>query len=77
MYKINCYDCHTSYIGETGRDFTTRLIAHNWATRKGDVNNQIAEHHRLMNHTIDLTMHAMPDLQHQLLSRTDPGKLVY
>ena len=24
-----------------------------WATRKGDVNNHIAEHHRLTNHTID------------------------
>ena len=32
---------------------TTRLTEHKRATRKGDVNNHIAEHHRLTNHTID------------------------
>ena len=50
---MNCSDCHTSYIGKTGRNLTTRLTEHKLATRKGDVNNHIAEHHRLMNHTID------------------------
>ena len=53
VYKINCSDCHASYIGETGRDLTTRLTEHKRATRKDDVNNHIAEHHRLTNHTID------------------------
>ena len=53
LYKINCSDCHASYIGETGRNLTTRLTEHKRATRKGDVNNHIAEHHRLTNHTID------------------------
>ena len=53
VYKINCSDCHASYIGETGRNLTTRLTEHKRATRKGDVNNHIAEHHRLTNHTID------------------------
>ena len=50
---MNCSDCHTSYIGKTGRNLTNRLTEHKLATRKGDVNNHIAEHHRLMNHTID------------------------
>ena len=50
---MNCSDCHTSYIGKTGRNLTTRLTEHKLATRKGNVNNHIAEHHRLMNHTID------------------------
>ena len=50
---MNCSDCHTSYISKTGRNLTTRLTEHKLATRKGDVNNHIAEHHRLMNHTID------------------------
>ena len=63
VYKINCSDCHASYIGETGRNLATRLTEHKRATRKGDVNNRIGEHHRLTNH--------------QLLSTTDPGKLVY
>ena len=49
---MNCSDCHTSYIGKTGRNLTTRLTEHKLATRKGNVNNHIAEHHRLMN-TID------------------------
>ena len=52
VYKISCSDCHASYIGETGRNPTTRLTEHKWATRKGDVINHIAEHHRLTNHTI-------------------------
>ncbi|PFX13060.1 hypothetical protein AWC38_SpisGene22892 [Stylophora pistillata] len=53
IYKINCSDCQASYIGETGRNFTTRLTEHRRATRKGDVSNHIAEHHRLTNHNID------------------------
>ena len=50
VYKINCSDCHASYIGETGRNLATRLTEHKRATRKGDVNNHIAEHHRLTNY---------------------------
>ena len=53
VHKISCSDCHASYIGETGRNLSTRLTEHKRATRKGDVNNHIAEHHRLTNHTID------------------------
>ena len=53
VYKINCSDCHVTYIGETGRNLTTRLTEHKRATRKGDVNNHIAEHDWLTNHTID------------------------
>ena len=52
-YKINCSNCHASYISETGRNLTTGLIKHKRARRKGDINNHIAEHHRRMNHTVD------------------------
>ena len=52
-HKINCSDCHASHIGESGRNLKTRLTEYKRATRKGDVNNHIAEHHRLTNHTID------------------------
>ena len=53
VYKIKCSDCQASYIGETGRNLKTRLTEHKRETRNGDVNNHIAEHHRLTNHTID------------------------
>ena len=53
VYKIKCSDCQASYIGETGRNLKTRLTEHKRATRNGDVNNHIAEHHRLTNHAID------------------------
>ena len=39
LYKIKCCDCQVSYIGETGRNLSTRLIEHKRATRNGDVNN--------------------------------------
>ena len=41
-------------------------------TRKGDVNNQLAEHDRLTNHGIDWN-----SAQHLLFSTTESGKLVY
>ena len=53
IYKIECSDCQASYIGETGRNLNTRLTEHKRATRNGDVNNHISEHHRQTNHRID------------------------
>ena len=53
VYKIKCRDCQASYIGETGRNLSTRLTEHKRATRNGDVNNHIAEHHLQTKHQID------------------------
>ena len=53
VYKITCSDCQATYIGETGRNLTTRLNKHKQATKKGDLNNNIAEHHLKTSHTID------------------------
>ena len=53
VYKIKCCDCQATYIGETGRNLNTRLTEHKRATRNGDLNNNIAEHHLQTNHRID------------------------
>ena len=53
VYKIHCSDCHAIYIGETGRNLTTRLTEHKRATKKGDLYNNITEHHLKKNHAID------------------------
>ena len=42
-----------TYIGETGRNLTTQLTKHKRATKKGDLNNNIAKHHLKTNHAID------------------------
>ena len=53
VYKIKYCDCQASYIGETGRNLSTRLTEHKRATRNGVVNNHIAEHHLKRKHQID------------------------
>ena len=50
---IKCCDFQASYIGETGRNLSTRLTEHKRATRNGDINNHIAEHHLKTKHQID------------------------
>ena len=53
VYKIKCCDCQATYIGETGKNLNARLTEHRRATRKGDINNNIAEHHLQTKHRID------------------------
>ena len=53
VYKSKCCDCQATYIGETGRNLDIRLTEHKGATRNGDINNRIAEHHLKTNHRID------------------------
>ena len=52
VYKIHCSDCQATYIGETGRNLTTRLTEHKRGTKNGDLNNNVAEHHLKTNHAI-------------------------
>ena len=54
VYKIKGCDCQATYIGETGRNLNIRLTEHrSRATRNGDLNNNIAQHHLQKNHRID------------------------
>ena len=48
-----CIVLMASYIGETGRNLSTRLTEHKRATKNGDVNNYIAEHHLKTKRQID------------------------
>ena len=50
LLKIKCCDCQSTYIGETGRNLSTRLTERKRATRNGDVNNHIADHHLQTKH---------------------------
>ena len=52
VYKIKCSNSQATYMGETSRTLTTRLNGHKQATKMGDLNNNIAEHHLKTSHTI-------------------------
>ena len=78
VYKIKCCDCQASYIGETGRNLSTRLTEHKRATRNGDVNNHIAEHHLKTKHQIDWdSATCITVIFYRLLSTSYFRKLVY
>ena len=51
--KIHCSDSQATYIGETERNLTMWLTEHKRATKKGNLNNNIAKHHLKTNHAID------------------------
>ena len=55
VYKIHCFDCQATYIERRNLNFnlTTRLTEHKRPTKKGDLNNNIAEHHSNTSHSID------------------------
>ena len=77
VYKIHCSDCQATYIGETGRNLTTRLTEHKRATKKGDLNNNIAEHHLKTNHAIDWDSATCLTYSTDYYQRITLGKLVY
>ena len=78
LYKTKCCNWKASYICETGRNLSTRLIEHKWVTRNGDVNNHIAEHHLQVKHQMDWdSATCITYIFYRLLSMTHFRKLVY
>ena len=53
VYKIECNDCDSSYIGETGRPLGTRLSEHQANIRTLYDRSQLVEHMVTHNHTFD------------------------
>ena len=53
VHKTKCSECHATYMGETGRNLTTRLNERKQATKSVELNNNIAENHLKTNHTLD------------------------
>lgn len=53
VYKLKCGVCNATYIGQTGRQFSTRLKEHIrvWRTKKGE--SAFGEHLHAENHTFD------------------------
>ena len=52
--RIKCSDCQATYIDETHRNLTMWLNEHKQATKKGDLNSNIAEHYLKTSHTMGL-----------------------
>ena len=46
-------DCQVTYIGETGKNLSTRLTEHKRVPKNGDVDNRIVEHYLQTKHQIN------------------------
>ena len=53
VYKIECNDCNSEYIGETGRNLFTRLEEHRKDVSIGKENSQVFQHSRDTGHTFN------------------------
>lgn len=55
VYKLQCQDCESVYVGQTGRSFTTRVSEHVRSWRSGKRDSAFARHLLDENHTFDPT----------------------
>jgi len=47
VYKINCLECNTSYVGQTKRTLNTRISEHRNHIRRDSVQSSVITNHRL------------------------------
>ena len=55
VYKMYCNDCDRKYIGETGRNLTTRLSEHQRDIRNGKEQSQVFQHVRDNDHNFNFS----------------------
>ena len=55
VYKIHCNDCDRKYIGETGRNLTTRLSEHQRDIRNSKEQSQVFQHVRDNDHNFNFS----------------------
>ena len=53
VHRIDCNDCKSKYIGETGRNLFTRIEEHKKDVRIGKENSQVFQHSRDTGHTFN------------------------
>ena len=51
VYKVDCTECNVVYIGETGRNLSTRMVEHERDVRIGKENSQVYHHSRSTGHS--------------------------
>ena len=53
VYKIECRDCNSFYIGQTGKELRQRIKQHQYSVRVAQESNALFIHVRDFNHNID------------------------
>ena len=51
VYKLNCNDCNSFYIGQTGRSFSSRYSEHLKALSNNNIHSAFATHIHTKNHS--------------------------
>ncbi len=72
VYSIPCSGCPSAYVGQTGRQFTTRMKEHQSAVRRQDKNSLLALHYLTTGHAFDWTRASV--VGKELGSSLRPGK---
>ncbi len=53
VYRVNCEECSSYYVGEASKRLMTRMQEHNPAVRRHDTNSHICVHMSETGHVVD------------------------